>query len=307
MNLSLVAWRLLVAVATLLIASLIVFFSLSLIPGDPALSLLGVGASPGALAQLREQLGLNAPPPVRYARWLLSALRGDLGESIRYGQPVAPLLGGRLTLTLTLTLLSWLLTTGLALGLGILAARRAGSPLDFALRAGLTLLSAIPSFWLGLLLILMFAVRLRLLPSGGFGGPRDLILPVAALVLARVSLPARMVRAGVLEAMRGDFVRTARAKGLGERAALLRHALRAALIPLLTVLGLEFAELLTSSVIVENVFALPGLGTLTLGAIAARDFPLVQGVTLLLALLVVGVNLLVDLAYGWADPRVRYG
>ena len=307
MNGPLVLWRAVVAAITLLIASLIVFFSLNLIPGDPALSLLGVGAAPQAVAQLRAQLGLNQPPLGRYLLWLAAALRGDLGESIRYGQPVTLLLGARLPFTLTLTLLSLLLTTALSLGLGILAARREGSALDFALRGALTLLSAIPAFWLGLLLIVVFAVKYHLLASTGFGGPRDLILPVLTLVLVRVSLPARMVRSSVLGAMRADFVRTARAKGLGERQVLLRHGLRNALIPLLTVLGLEFAELLTGTVIVENVFALPGMGTLALQAIAARDFPLVQGVVLLLAAWVVGVNLLVDLAYGLADPRVRYG
>lgn len=307
MNASLVLWRLLIALVTLLIASLIVFFSLSLIPGDPALSLLGVGATPGAVAALREQLGLNEPTLGRYLGWLAGVLRGDLGTSIRYSQPVTELLGARLPFTLTLALLSLGLTTVLALGLGILAARREGSWLDLTLRAVLTLLSAVPAFWLGLLLILVFAVKYRLLASTGFRGARDLILPVLTLMLVRVSLSTRMVRAALLETMRSDHVRTARAKGLPERRVLLRHGLRNALIPLLTVLGLEFAELLTGTVIVENVFALPGMGTLALQAISARDFPLVQGAVLVLALFVVTVNLLVDLAYGLADPRVRYG
>ncbi|MGI8748851.1 MAG: ABC transporter permease [Deinococcus sp.] len=304
---SLLLWRAGVAALTLMIASLIVFFSLNLIPGDPALSLLGVGASPEAVARLREGLGLNLPPLSRYLGWLGGALRGDLGESIRYSQPVSELLRGRLPFTLALTLGSLLLSTALALALGVLAARRAGSRLDLALRVVLTLLSAIPAFWLGLILILIFAVRYGLLASTGFSHPRDLILPVATLVLVRVSLPTRMVRSSLLAVFSSDHVRTARAKGLSERRVLLRHGLRNALIPLLTVLGLEFAELLTGTVIVENVFALPGLGTLALQAIAARDFPLVQGVVLLLAGFVVLVNLLVDLGYGLLDPRVRYG
>ena len=304
---SLLLWRAGVAGLTLLVASLIVFFSLNLIPGDPALSLLGVGASPGAVAALREQLGLNLPPLGRYLGWLGAALHGDLGVSIRYSQPVSELLRARVPLTLSLTLLSLLLGATLALTLGVLAARRAGSRLDLAFRVVLTLLSAIPAFWLGLLLILVFAVRYGLLPSTGFSHSRDLILPVATLVLARLSLPTRMVRSSLMAALASDHVRTARAKGLGESLVLLRHGLRNALIPLLTVLGLEFAELLTGTVIVENVFALPGLGTLALQAISARDFPLVQGVVLLLAGAVVLVNLLVDLSYGLLDPRVRYG
>ncbi len=307
MNWGNLLWRAGVAVVTLFIASLIVFFSLNLIPGDPALSLLGVGATPEAVAALREQLGLNLPPVTRYFMWLGHALQGDLGQSIRYSQPVGQLLLARLPFTLLLTVFSLLLAGTLALTLGVLAARRAGRPLDFALRFVLTLLSAVPAFWLGLLLILLFAVRLHLLTSTGYARPADLILPIVTLVLVRVSLPTRMVRSALLGALRSDYVRTARAKGLSERRVLLGHSLRGALVPLLTVLGLEFAELLTGTVIVENVFALPGLGTLALQAIAARDFPLVQGVVLLLAAFVVLVNLLVDVAYGLADPRVRYG
>ena len=298
--------RLLGALLTLFLASLFTFFALSLIPGDPALNLLGLGASTEALEKLRGQLGLNLPPLERYFSWLAHAVRGDLGQSIRYSESVSTLMFERVPLSLSLVGLCLLISSAISLFLGILAAGRPGRTLDVVLRVVLTVFSAIPSFWLGLLLILLFAVHWRVLPSSGFSGPKDLILPLLTLVLIRTSLLTRTVRGSLLEVLGQDYVRTARAKGLGRRAVLFKHTLRNALIPMVTILGLEFAELLTGAVIVENVFALPGLGTLVLRAIEARDFPLVQGVVLLLAALIVAVNLLIDLLYGLIDPRIHY-
>ena len=299
MNLAYLVNRLLGAALTLFLASLFTFFALALIPGDPALSLLGMGASPEALEQLRIQLGLNLPPLERYLRWMGGIFRGDLGQSMRYSESVGKLLLERIPLSLTLVGLSLTITGIISLGLGIWAASRVGRISELLLRVVLTLFSAIPAFWLGLLFILLFAVHWRVLPS-------SLILPTLTLVLIRSSLLTRTVRGSLLDVLSSDYVRTARAKGLSRRRVLFKHGLRNALIPVLTVLGLEFAELLTGAVIVENVFALPGLGTLALRAIEARDVPLVQGVVLLLAVWVVGVNLTVDLLYGLADPRIRY-
>lgn len=306
MNLAYLVNRLLGAALTLFLASLFTFFALALIPGDPALSLLGMGASPEALEQLRIQLGLNLPPLERYLRWMGDIFRGDLGQSMRYSESVGKLLFERIPLSLTLVGLSLTITGIISLGLGIWAASRVGRISELLLRVVLTLFSAIPAFWLGLLFILLFAVHWRVLPSSGFFGPSSLILPTLTLVLIRSSLLTRTVRGSLLDVLSSDYVRTARAKGLSRRRVLFKHGLRNALIPVLTVLGLEFAELLTGAVIVENVFALPGLGTLALRAIEARDVPLVQGVVLLLAVWVVGVNLTVDLLYGLADPRIRY-
>ncbi|MDR7545375.1 MAG: ABC transporter permease [Armatimonadota bacterium] len=309
-----VAQRLLGAALTMLLATTLVFGALLLVPGDPAQTILGLEASPEALRALRHALGLDRPPVQRYVEWVGRVARGDLGTSIRYGRPVRELIGARLSLTLPLVLLSMALAAGLGTLLGSVAARSEGRRLDLTV-SGFALTGLIlPSFWVGLMLILVFSARLHALPSGGFPGWQHpgraavhLILPIATLALARAALMTRIVRGSLLEVLHEDYTRTARAKGLAERAVIIRHALRNAAIPIVTVLGLEFAQLLTAGVVVEAVFALPGLGTLVLTGIEARDYPLVQGVVLVLAGMIVGLNLLTDLLYGMLDPRVTYG
>jgi peptide/nickel transport system permease protein len=306
--------RLGAAAATLWLATVLVFGAMLLVPGDPAQAILGLEASPEALQALRRELGLDRPPLVRYAEWFGRVVRGDLGRSIRYGQPVAQLVGARLAVTLPLVFSSLALAAAIGTVLGTLAARRAGTRLDLAV-SGFALAGAVlPSFWVGLVFVFAFSVELRLLPSGGFPGWADwrsaaahLVLPVATLSLTRAALFTRMVRASLLEVLYQDYVRTARAKGLAEPAVLLRHALRNAAIPVVTVLGLEFAQLLTAGLVVESVFALPGLGTLALTAIEARDYPLVQGTVLVLAAFIVALNLATDVAYARLDPRIAYG
>ena len=306
--------RLLGALGTLILVSLIVFSALLLVPGDPAQTIVGLDTSPSVLESVRRQLGLDRPPLERYTAWMLGALQGDLGESIRYRQPVVEQIAKRLTVSIPLIVFSLTLAALFALGLGSLAARYAGKPLDLVVSSFAVLGSAIPSFWLGLLLILLFAVQLRLFPSGGFPGWEDvgaalraLALPVLTLTMIRTALITRMVRSSLLDVLSQDYIRTARAKGLGERITLYKHALRNALIPIVTVIGLEFGALLTAAVVVEVVFGLPGIGTLVLTGIEARDYPLVQGVVLVLAAIIVATNFLVDVCYALLDPRLSYG
>lgn len=308
-----VARRVATAGLTLWVATALVFSSMLLVPGDPARTILGMDASPQALESLRRQLGLDRPAPERYLHWLAGVVRGDLGISIRYRQPVMDLIASRLSVTLPLVFASLALAGLLGLVLGTVAATRADSPWDLAVRLLALLGVVLPSFWVGLMFIVIFSVKLGLLPSGGFSGwsdpfraARDLALPVLTLSLARTALLTRMVRGSLLETLSQPYTRTARAKGLSEARVVLRHALKNALIPVVTVLGLEFAQLLTAGVVVESVFALPGLGQLALTAIEARDYPLVQGIVLVLAGFIVTLNLAVDLLYAVLDPRVSY-
>ncbi|MDH7486693.1 MAG: ABC transporter permease [Anaerolineae bacterium] len=297
---------------TLFLISLVTFVVVQVVPGDPAQLILGTEAPPEALAELRAQLGLDRPLPLQYLSWLSGVLRGNLGVSLRHGRPVAALIAGRLPVTLSLAFLSLILAVFLALPLGILAAVRQRSALDYGVlvfaQAGL----ALPSFWIGILLILLFALSWRWLPSGGYvpwgqsllGALRTLAMPVLALGLPMAGVLARLVRASMLEELTRDHIRTARAKGLSEAQVILRHALKNALIPTVTVLGLQLGFLLGGSIVVEQVFALPGLGRLVLFAINNRDLPLIQGLVLFIAALVVVINFLVDLAYAWLDPRI---
>lgn len=307
--------RLLFALVTLWLATLLVFGALLLIPGNPATTILGINATPEAVAALETRLGLDKPPLERYLRWLGGVLKGDLGQSIRYNLPVSELIGSRLLITLPIVALSLLLATLVSVPLGILAARRAGTWVDVGISTGALLGIVLPSFWVGLMLIYLFIVWLKLplpssFPIGGWRVPTEalaaMVLPVLTVTLARASLLVRMVRGSILEVLNQDYVRTAQAKGLSERVVLYKHALRNAALPVVTVLGLEFAQLLIAAVIVETVFGIPGLGALSLTAISARDFPLVQGVVLTLAAFIVGLNLIVDLLYGLLDPRVSY-
>jgi peptide/nickel transport system permease protein len=306
--------RLAAFVATLGVVSVLVFVVIRVLPGDPALIIMGTEASPEAAAALRQAMGLDRPIPVQYVEWILSALRGDLGRSIQYDVPVGSLILSRLHVTLPLTLLAAAFMTALALPLGIYAAthqRRLG---DYVAMVASQLGIAVPSFWAGLLLILTFAVHLGWTRAGGFdgwqagilAGLRALILPSIALGLIQAAILTRTTRSAVLEVLRADHVRTARAKGLGEGVVAWKHVLRNALITIVTILGLQLGQLMAGSIVLENVFYLPGLGRLALGAISARDLPVVQGVVLFVAAVIVTLNFAVDLLYGLLDPRIRY-
>lgn len=297
---------------TLFLISLVTFVVVQVVPGDPAQIILGTEAPPEALADLRAQLGLDRPLPLQYLSWLTGVLRGDLGVSLRHGRPVATLIAERLPVTLSLAILSLAPAVLLAVPLGILAATHQHSALDYGVlllaQAGL----ALPSFWIGILLILLFALSWRWLPSGGYvpwgesplGALRSLAMPILALGLPVAGMLARLVRASMLEELSRDHIRTARAKGLSETQIIVRHVLRNALIPTVTLLGLQLGFLLGGSIVIEQVFALPGVGRLVLFAINNRDLPLIQGLVLFIAALVVTINFLVDMAYTWLDPRI---
>lgn len=308
-------WRRLVAfAATLLVVSILVFVVIRVLPGDPALLIMGTEASPEAAAALRRAMGLDRPLAVQYAEWIRGAITGDLGRSIQYDVPVGSLILSRLRVTLPLTLLAAVFMTVTALPLGMYAAthhRRLG---DYAAMVASQLGIAIPSFWAGLLLILLFAVRLGWVQAGGFTGweegvwpaLRSLLLPALALGLVQAAILTRTTRSAVLEVFHAEHIRTARAKGLAERVVTWKHVFRNALITVVTIVGLQLGQLMAGSIVLENVFYLPGLGRLALGAISARDLPVVQGVVVFVAATIVTVNFAVDIVYGVLDPRIRY-
>lgn len=305
--------RLLGLLATLAAMSALVFWALDILPGNAAEMALGADASPEAVRALALQLGLDQPAWSRYLHWLQALLQGDLGTSASYGVPVAELITERLQLTLPLALAAMLLTCVLALLVGVTAAARHRSATDTALMAAAQLGVAVPNFWFAILLVLLFAVKLHWFSAGGFDGwgegigqgLKALVLPAIALAAVQAAILARITRAAVLETLREDYVRTARAKGLSETAILCKHVLRNAAIPVLTVMGLQFAELLAGTIVVENVFNLPGLGRLVFQAIGNRDLPVVRGCVMLFAVMVVAVNFGVDVLYAAIDPRLR--
>lgn len=311
------ARRLATLLLTLLAASLLVFAVLEVLPGNAAQLLMGPDAAPEAVAALADKLGLNQPAWQRYGQWLLGLLRFDLGLSYAYGSPVAELIAERLALTVPLALLAMMLTTAIALSTGIYAAARHGRPGDTGVMLISQLGIAVPSFWFAILLILLFSVKLQWIPAGGFPGWREdqggglwpglqaLILPALALAVVQAAILARITRSAMLEVLREDFMRTARAKGLSPRQALWGHGLRNAMIPVLTVMGLQFANLLAGTIVVENVFYLPGLGRLIFQSIANRDLIVVRNCVLLLAVMVILVNFVVDVLYAWIDPRIK--
>jgi peptide/nickel transport system permease protein len=300
-------------VATLLVAAAITFVTLDLLPGDPARFILGINATPDAVLALREQLGLDAPPLQRFFAWIGGMFVGDFGLSYTQSQPVAELIAGRLGVTIPLTLIAMVLSAGIGLPIGILAARQRGSFADTGLMVLAQLGVAIPNFWFGMLLVLLFAVTLRWLPPGGFVPWGDnpvaafasLILPSIALALPQAAILARVMRTALVDVQGSDYIRTARAKGLTMSEAVWKHGVRNAMLPVLTILGLQFAYLVAGTVIVENVFYLPGLGRLIFDAISARDLILVRSSVIILVLTVIGTMFLTDLAYAWADPRLR--
>ncbi len=309
-----VARRLVAFGATMLVVSILVFVVVRVLPGDPALLILGLEASPEAAAALRTALGLDRPLPVQYAEWLARALRGDFGRSIQYDLPVGGLILDRLAVTAPLTLLAAVFMAATALPLGMYAATHHRRPGDYVTLIVSQLGLAVPSFWAGLLLVLLFAVHLGWVRAGGFDGweaglgpgLRSLLLPALALGLIQAAILTRTTRSALLEVFQAEHVRTARAKGLSERAVTWKHVLRNALVTILTILGLQLGHLMAGSIVLENVFYLPGLGRLALGAIGARDLPVVQGVVLCVATVIVAVNFAVDLLYALLDPRIRY-
>jgi peptide/nickel transport system permease protein len=299
--------------ATLAIAALVIFVLLDLLPGDPARFILGINATPESVAALRTQMGLDAPAHERFLGWITEMARGDFGLSQTQGEPVARLIGERLAVTLPLAGIAMIVSVVVGLPIGILAAMRRGKATDTALMVLAQTGVAIPNFWFGMLLTLLFAVTLRWLPTGGFipwgedagAALRGLILPGLALALPQAAILARVMRTALVDVMGQDFIRTARAKGLTRSEAIWRHGVRNAMLPVLTILGLQFAYLIAGTIIVENVFFLPGLGRLIYTAVTERDLVLVRGVTMVLVVATSLTMLVVDLLYALVDPRLE--
>lgn len=299
--------RLIQALLTLLGVSLLVFLMLYLTPGDPAkIMLQGSNATPEQLAALRHQLGLDQPIYVRYGDYLLDVLRGDLGTSFQTRQAVLSEILAQLPSTLQLTLAALFVAVAIGLIMGIVAAIRRDSWLD-TLSMNISLFGvSIPNFWLGMLLILVFSLKLKLFPAIGSGGVRHLILPAIALGWGYAAIIARLVRHSLIEVMQNEYVKTARAKGLTERVVIGRHAVKNALIPVVTIVGLQFGHMLANAVVIESLFARQGIGRLIVTGILSKDFPMVQGVVLFAAAGYVLANLLVDISYAFLDPRIRF-
>ena len=308
-----VAGRLILMAATLFVAAIAVFALLELLPGDAAQILLGTEVRPDTLVALRSQLGLDRPAPARFFDWIGSLLTGDLGESAIYRVPIADMLADRLSVSIPLAILAFILSVAIALPFGIAAAARPGSVTDLLLIGFAQIGLAIPNFWFAILLILVFAIGLGALPAGGFPGWEAgfwdafsaLILPAFALALSEAAILSRVVRTATLETLGEDYIRTARAKGLSLPQIMIGHALGNAMIPIITLMGLQFAILVAGAVIVENVFYLPGVGRLLLQAVFDRDLVLVRDLVLFFGAFVIVLSFLVDMAYGVIDPRVR--
>jgi peptide/nickel transport system permease protein len=306
--------RLLTSIIVLFMTTLLVFGALHIIPGDPTTLMLGMEATEEARQALRHQLGLDLPVHIQYLTWLGKVLRGDLGQSLALKDDIGKLLVQRLPTTIPLAVLTMLIAVAIALPAGVLSALKRSSRIDWLISvfafAGLSL----PNFWVGVLLILFFSLYLRVLPPGGYvsivddpvEGIRRLLMPAVALGAALAASLTRMTRSSMLEVMGQDYIKTARAKGLAERTVIVAHALRNALIPTVTVMGLQIGQLLGGALIIEEIFSLPGVGRLTIHAVYDRDFPLVQGAVLFIAMVFTVVNLLVDILYVYLDPRIHY-
>ena len=298
--------RLLQTIPVLVGVATLVFALIHLVPGDPAQSMLGEGASPAEVTALRHSLGLDRPLLAQYGSFLGGLVRGDLGTSFRYGTPVTVEIRARLFRTVQLALAAMTVAVLVAIPLGILAAVFRGGPIDHG-AMGLALAGiSMPNFWLGPLLAILFAVKLGWLPVSGTGSLANLVLPAVTLGAALAAILARMTRASVLEELRELYVLAARARGLSRTRAVLRHAFRNSLIPVVTIVGLQFGAVLTGTIITETIFAWPGVGRLLIQAISFRDYPLVQGCILFISFTYVVMNLLTDLSYGWLDPRIRF-
>ena len=307
------ATRLLSLALSLLMASIVVFAVVEVIPGDPASYMLGMNATPEAVEALRNELGLNGSIWARYIGWVSGMLVGDFGQSYTYRVPVSDLIAQRIWVSLPLAMIALLMSTLIAFPVGLIAAARRGKFSDYSIM-GLTQLGiAVPNFWFAMLLVLVFAINLHWFGAGGFpgwengilAGLKALTLPAIALALPQASILARVMRSSLLETLTQDYIRSARAKGLTRAQALRRHALRNAMIPVLTIIGLQFSFLLAGAIIIENVFYLPGLGQLIYKGITQRDLVVVESVVMLLVFAVILVTFLVDLAYAAVDPRLR--
>jgi len=311
--------RLLSFVLTLLATSVVVFAVLELLPGNAAQVILGETATPESIAAMEDKLGLNLAPTTRYLNWMGGMLQGQTGLSISYDTPTGQLMAERMQVTLPLAVMAMVLTVGLALALGIYAASQQNKVGDVGVMTLSQLGLALPNFWLAILLILLFAVHLEWVSAGGFPGwsAEDgggvwpsiaaLLLPAIALAAVQTAILTRVTRSAVLDTLREDFVRTARAKGLSRRQVLWGHVLRNAMIPVLTVMGLQFGNLITSAIVIENVFVLPGIGRLIFQAIANRDLVVVRDVVMLLSAMVILINFCIDVLYAWIDPRLKAG
>ncbi|MDM8168522.1 ABC transporter permease [Roseovarius sp.] len=305
--------RLVSLAVSLLVASVVIFLALEVVPGDPAAYMLGINAQEDTLAALRAELGLDQSRVERYFSWVGGMVQGDFGTSYTYRTPVAEMIGDRLWVSLPLAVYALVLSTLIAFPAGIWAASRRGSPVDWGVMGVTQLGVAIPNFWFAMLMVLVFAINLRWFSAGGFAGwengllagMKSLTLPAIALALPQASILARVMRSALLDTLGEDFIRTARAKGLTRGQALRRHAVRNAMIPVLTIIGLQFSFLLAGVIIIENVFFLPGLGRLVFQAISSRDLIVVESVVMFLVFAVVMVNFVVDLTYAWVDPRLR--
>ncbi|EAQ46528.1 MAG: peptide ABC transporter [Roseobacter sp. MedPE-SWde] len=300
-------------IISLAVASLVIFFVIEIAPGDPASFMLGINAEPDTVAALRAELGLDQGKLQRYLAWVGGMLQGDFGMSYTYRTPVAGMIADRMWVSLPLALYALALSTLIAFPAGIYAAARRGKAGDMAVMGATQLGVAVPNFWFAMILVLVFAINLRWFGAGGFAGWDDglgtalhsLTLPAIALALPQAAILARVMRSALLDILGEDFMRTARAKGLTRRQALWRHGLRNAMIPVLTIIGLQFSFLLAGAIIIEQVFFLPGLGRLVFQAISSRDLIVVESVVMILVFAVITVNFLVDLAYALVDPRLR--
>jgi len=305
--------RLISLAISLVLISLLIFTVMRIIPGDPAQMMLGTEAEPETLEILRDKLGLDEPLIVQYLSWARGVLTGNLGDSLRYNVPISALISSRLLVTAPLAGIAILLSILLGVPTGLYAGTHRNQMGDYGVMIFSQIGLAVPAFWFGILLMLIFAVQLHWFPAGGFipwtrsvsGAFKSLILPAIALGIIRAAVIARLSRSALLEVLHQDYIRTARSKGLVEHIILYKHALRNALIPIITIVGMQFAALLAGTIIIENVFYLPGLGRLAFQAISQRDLPVVQDIVLLIAVMVVGMNLLVDLTYVLLDPRIR--
>lgn len=298
--------RVLFALPALWLILTMVFLLAHIVPGDPVQQMLGEGARAEDLQQLRHALGLDLPLPVQYGRYLAGVVRGNLGESFRFQQPVARVVLSHYPATLELAFVALLVCAVIGIPAGLAAAQRRGTAADRTIGVFTLFGLSVPNFALGPVLILIFSVILGWLPVSGRGGASHLILPAITLGAALAAILTRMVRTAVIEELSSDYVRTARAKGLSDSAVLFRHAFRNALIPILTILGLQFGTLLAGTIVTESIFSWPGIGRLAVQAIGARDYPLLQGCILLIAVSYVAVNLLTDFVYALVDPRIRF-
>jgi peptide/nickel transport system permease protein len=298
---------------SLIVASVVIFAVIEIAPGDPVSFMLGINAQPETVAALRAELGLDVSKVERYFNWITGMLTGDFGTSYTYRSPISELIADRVVVSLPLALYALILSTLIAFPAGIYAASRRGSAGDMSVMGATQLGVAIPNFWFAMIMVLIFAINLRWFSAGGFpgwdkgfwGGMKALTLPAISLALPQAAILARVMRSSLLDMLGEDFMRTARAKGLSQRQALWKHAVRNALIPVLTIIGLQFSFLLAGGIVIEQVFFLPGLGRLIFQAISARDLIVVESVVMLLVFVVIVVNFAVDIAYAAVDPRLR--